>query len=204
MASYELLYFPARGRAEQIRTLLAYKGVDFTESCPNWAEVKPTTPFGRLPIMNIQDEGGALELPESGAIMRYLGQAHGMYGSSAHEGHMCEALADYLADERGRLIGVAYAGTIGTTEAEIAKFWEQLPATLDNLERALGRCTSADSGWFIGAELTFADISAFDFLDHLRQVKPEALDSHPKLQAFVAKVRAEPALATFLAERQRP
>lgn len=93
MARYELMYFPARGRAEQIRVLLAHEGIDFTEVSPgNWLEVKPTTPFRRMPVMTEHRDDGDFVLAESGAIMRHLAREHGLYGSSPTQAAMCDSV----------------------------------------------------------------------------------------------------------------
>ena len=204
MSSYELLYFPARGRAEQIRLMFALKEVPFSEKLANWPELKPTTPFGLLPVLTERSDDGELVVGESGAIMRHLARKFEMYGTSARHYVMCDALADYVADARTRYISVAYAATLGTSEEAIAKYWEQLPTTLTVLESALSRSTSPDAGWFIGDEPTFADVATFDYLDALEQLEPGCLGDYAGLQAFAAQFRALPTIAPFIAERTRP
>ena len=205
MPSYELLYFPARGRAEQIRVLFALHGVAFTDTpVTNWAELKPDLQFGRLPVLiERDDDGGEFVLPESGAIMRHLARAFGAYGEDARSWARADALADFVTDERNKLVKVIYAAMVGTTEDEIAKFWQQLPAALGCLERSVSKSSDSAAGWFIGARPTFADVVAFDFLDALEVLDAKALADYPGLKGFVARVRALPALGKFLAERDR-
>lgn len=205
MSDYELLYFPARGRAEQIRLMFALTEAPYTETAPeNWLEIKPSTHFGRLPVLTMRSEAGEQQLAESGAIMRLLARRHDMYGSDEVQHAMCDALGDYVADERTKYISVAYAATLGTSEEQIASYWEQLPQTLEDLGRALERSASPDSGWFVGDKLTFADVATFDYLDALEQLEPGCLEGHAGLQAFMGRVRALPQLERFLAERTRP
>lgn len=205
MSSYELLYFPARGRAEQVRLMFTLAGIAYDEVPPaDWGAMKADTPFGRLPVVTVRGEEGELELAESGAIMRHLARRSEMYGSGELQHAMCDALADYVADERTKYISVAYAATLGTSEAEIEAYWKHLPQTLRDLERALARSTSADSGWFIGESVTFADVTAFDYLDALETLRAGCLAEHAGLTAFVARFRGLPKLETFLAERSRP
>ena len=62
MHDYELLYFPARGRAEHIRLLFAFKGIPFTEIAPSdWPKQKPTTPFGQVPVLTERGEGADVD-----------------------------------------------------------------------------------------------------------------------------------------------
>lgn len=198
-----LLYFPARGRAEQIRLMFAYKAAPFTENpAADWPAVKPTTPFGQLPIYTERSEEGELVLAESGAIMRHLARRFDMYGNTrAHYAH-CDALADFTADARTKYIPIAYAALMKTPEDAIAKYWETLPQTLGFIERALSRSTAPDAGWFICDTVTFADVATFDYLDGLEMLKPYCLRGHPGLVAFVARFRALPTIATYLANRK--
>lgn len=205
MTDFELLYFPARGRAEQIRLMFALKGVALRETPPgNWMEVKPSTPFGQLPVLTDRTGGDEFVLAESGAIMRHLARRFDMYGSTDRQRAMADALGDFTADARTKYIPIAYAATLGTTEDAIAKYWEQLPSTLGALERARARSTSPSAGWFIGDALTFADVAVFDYLDALERLRPGCLDGYAGLQAFMAQFRALPTIAPFIAERTRP
>ncbi len=205
MYDFELLYFPARGRAEQIRLMFALKGVPLRENpASNWPELKPGTPYGMLPVITERSEGDEFVLAESGAIMRHLARRFEMYGRNERQHAMADALADFVADSRTKYIAVAYAAVIGTSAETIEKYWAQLPNTLATLESGLQRSTNVAAGWFIGDELTFADVAAFDYLDALERLRPGCLDGHSGLQAFVAKFRALPTIAPFIAERTRP
>jgi glutathione S-transferase len=202
MSDYELLYFPARGRAEQIRLMFTLQSVPFTDNpATNWGEIKPTTPFGRLPILTERSDDGEFVLAESGAIMRHLGRRFEMVGSSPREHALCDALTDFIADERTKSISVAYAAVIGTTEEAIAAFWKQLPQALGYLERLAQRNSDPTAGWLVTNALTFADVGAFDYLDGLEGLEPGVLKDYPGLQSFVARFRALPAVSAYLAKR---
>jgi len=198
-----LLYFPARGRAEQIRLVFAYKGAAFTESSPtDWLSVKPTTPFGQLPVYTERSDAGEIVIAESGAILRHLARRFDMYGNTRIHYAICDALADFVADARTNYIPIAYAALMKTPEDTIAKYWDALPQTLGHLERALTRSTAPDAGWFVCDTVTFADVATFDYLDGLETLKPDCLRAHPGLVAFVARFRALPTVATYLANRK--
>ena len=73
----KLMYFPAYGRAEAIRMLLNHAGVKFEDEIvqySDWAQVKPTIPFGQLPVW--VDEDGSM-LSQSIAILNALARHHG-------------------------------------------------------------------------------------------------------------------------------
>merc|ERR1712212_486415 len=64
MPNIKLTYFDLRARAEPCRLLLAYGGLQYKderipppwEPASTWATVKPTTPFGQLPLLQWGDE----------------------------------------------------------------------------------------------------------------------------------------------------
>lgn len=205
MSSYDLLYFPSRGRAEQIRVLLTLEQVPFTETAPaNWVELKPETPFGLLPVFTDRSETEALVIPESGAIMRHLARKHDMYGSTLRHHAMCDALVDWVAEARTQYIPIAYAAVLQPSKEQVEQYWAQLPQTLSLLERALSRSTKPDAGWFVTDTPTFADVATFDLLDGLETIKPGCLAEYAGLTGFVARFRELPTLASFFAERTRP
>jgi glutathione S-transferase len=60
------------GAAEQVRLALILAGIPFEDDRvkgPEWAELKPKTPYGQLPVLSI--DGGDLK-PQTGAQLRYV------------------------------------------------------------------------------------------------------------------------------------
>ncbi|XP_072050148.1 glutathione S-transferase 1-like [Amphiura filiformis] len=72
MPKYKLIYFNARGRGETIRLLFEIAGVEYEDKRidydTEWADLKPNTPFGVLPILEVDGK----QLTESRAIYSYL------------------------------------------------------------------------------------------------------------------------------------
>uniref|UniRef100_T1I2U0 glutathione transferase n=1 Tax=Rhodnius prolixus TaxID=13249 RepID=T1I2U0_RHOPR len=95
---YKLMYFNARGKAEHIRFIFAYAGVDYTDyriPKEKWPDMKKTMPFGVVPVLEIEGVG---LVGQSNAIARYLAQRYGLAGKDPHEALQCDALVDTLAD----------------------------------------------------------------------------------------------------------
>ena len=68
MVHYKLTYFNARGRAEIIRLIFAFAKQEYVDErieFKDWPALKPRTPLGQLPYLEIKD--GAKEI--------YLGQS---------------------------------------------------------------------------------------------------------------------------------
>ncbi|KAE9546760.1 hypothetical protein FO519_010028, partial [Halicephalobus sp. NKZ332] len=71
MVKYTLFYMKINGRAGGIRLMLDYLKVPFEDKTferSEWPTIKPTTPFGQVPILYVDDD--KLVLPETLAIYR--------------------------------------------------------------------------------------------------------------------------------------
>uniref|UniRef100_F1LBG7 Glutathione S-transferase 1 n=1 Tax=Ascaris suum TaxID=6253 RepID=F1LBG7_ASCSU len=76
MSQYKLTYFNIRGLGEGARLIFHQAGVEFEDnrlSREDWPSLKPSTPFGQLPLLEVDGE----VLAQSTAIFRYLGRKFG-------------------------------------------------------------------------------------------------------------------------------
>ena len=56
MSSYKLVYFVGKGHGEVARLIFAQAGVAYEDkrvSKEEWAQLKPTTPTGQLPLLEV-------------------------------------------------------------------------------------------------------------------------------------------------------
>jgi glutathione S-transferase len=83
---------------------------------------------------------------------------------------------------------------------------ERIPKFLGWLESILAR-NPEDSGWLVGPDLTYADLSAFQIVEGLNYAFPSAakreLAKTPLLGALAEEVRALPNIAAYLASPRR-
>ena len=71
--SIKLTYFDIEAAAEPVRLALVLSGTEFEDNrvqFPDWPALKPTTPYGQLPIMSID---GGPDRTQSGAMLRWVG-----------------------------------------------------------------------------------------------------------------------------------
>ncbi|KAL1117626.1 hypothetical protein AAG570_003941 [Ranatra chinensis] len=96
-SDYKLIYFNARGKAEHIRFIFAYAGVDY-EDCrvpkEKWPETKKSMPFGMVPVLEYEGR----TVGQSNAIARYLAKKFDLTGRDEWEALECDALVDTLSD----------------------------------------------------------------------------------------------------------
>ncbi|KAG0222659.1 hypothetical protein BGW41_005881 [Actinomortierella wolfii] len=88
-SKYQLHYFKSHGLSIGIRALLIIGGADWSnrfQGPEEWPQVKPTTPYGTLPLLiETTESGETITIPEVIAIEQYLANKFGMAGSTAME-----------------------------------------------------------------------------------------------------------------------
>merc|ERR1711862_708421 len=86
MPNVKLTYFNLRARGEPCRLLLAYGGIKYEDErisppwdpTSTWSTLKPTTPFGQLPILNWD----GVEICQSMACARFIAREVGLAGNN--------------------------------------------------------------------------------------------------------------------------
>ena len=71
MVQYKLTYFNLRGRGEIARLIFAAAGQEYQDNRVEfaaWPTIKPTTPFGSLPYLDVVDGGKTVRLAQSVTI----------------------------------------------------------------------------------------------------------------------------------------
>ncbi|KAM9579553.1 hematopoietic prostaglandin D synthase isoform 3-T4 [Guaruba guarouba] len=97
MPQYKLTYFNLRGRAEISRYLFAYSGKKYEDhriEAADWPKIKPTIPFGKIPILEVD----GVTIHQSLAIARYLARESGLAGQTPVEQALTDAIVDTIDD----------------------------------------------------------------------------------------------------------
>ncbi|KAM7086081.1 glutathione S-transferase P-like isoform 3-T3 [Molossus nigricans] len=136
MPPYTIVYFPARGRCEAMRMLLADQGQSWEEEVVTkdaWLQgsLKASCLYGQLP--KFQD--GDLTLYQSNAILRHLGRSLGLYGKDRREAALVDMVNDGVEDLR-RLCGHLIRHNC---EKDKAQYVEELPGHLKPFETLLAQ-----------------------------------------------------------------
>ncbi|XP_069326766.1 glutathione S-transferase P-like [Eulemur rufifrons] len=192
---YTIVYFPARGRCEALRMLLADQGQSWKEEVVTkeaWQQgsLKASCLYGQLP--KFQD--GDLTLYQSNAMLRHLGRSLGLYGKDQREAALVDVVNDGVEDHRkrcGHLIHHNY-------EEGKAQYVQELPGHLKPFETLLAQ-NQGGQAFIVGDQISFADYNLLDLLLAHQVLVPGCLDTFPLLSAYVARLSARPKLKAFLA-----
>ena len=201
MPTYKLHYFNAMGRAELIRFVFAQAGVPYEDirlTSEQWAEFKPKTPYGQMPVLEVDGK----MLAGSGPIERFLAEQYGLAGSNAFENADIASILDVIVDLGQRLIQYFYEKD-EARKAELKKGLEEthIPKYLGALEKRAAANNSAD-GWIYGAKVTYADFGVYLGGAYLLKVMSQnALDNYPALKKLRESVEKLPNIAKWLKER---
>merc|ERR1711983_698526 len=102
MPNVKLTYFNLRARGEPCRLLLAYGGIKYEDEripppwdpTSTWSTLKPTTPFGQLPILNWD----GVEICQSMACARFIAREVGLAGNTSMEQGQVDEIVDVIQD----------------------------------------------------------------------------------------------------------
>jgi prostaglandin-H2 D-isomerase / glutathione transferase len=208
----KLTYFSLAGRGEATRLALAIGGIQFEDhrvEFPQWGALKPTTPWGSLPVLKLST---GQEIAQQRSVLRLVGKEVGLYPT---DDNVKAALVDSLMDaceDVGSKTTAEGQGLEKTLKEEArAKAFAKGGAVcnlLDNIEKFIGM--HGKGGYAVGDSLTIADIFVFTSLGAVVSglydgVPVDALDSgFPNINAVRKTVRSQDAVVKWYAERTMP
>lgn len=205
MPTYKLYYFNARGGGEAIRLIFAQAGVEYEDvrfpspTADQWREFKPKTPFGVLPVLEVDGKlfGG------SRPIARYLGQQLGLAGGDDEATLVLDGAVDAIYDAHTNYIRrLLFEDIGGEGRAALMKEVEEkiLPRYYGGLNE-LAAANSCPDGWFYGPKVTYADLIFACMVTFTTSVYPNVLDQYPALKKLKTSVENLPNIAKWLRER---
>jgi glutathione S-transferase len=192
-----LTYFAFDGsRGLECRLALAVAGIPFEDvrlTREQWTALKPSTPFGGLPVLDVDGR----TLAHSNAILGWVGRTHGLYPTDPWVAAEHDAILQSVEDLRQKLPDVRGldADAAKAAREAFAQGW---------LTQWANTVSSRVAGPFLeGEQLSAADLKLFVILrsigsgtyDH---IPASWLDAWPKLRALQAAVEAQPAVHAWL------
>lgn len=205
MTKPKLVYFDIDGaRGEAARLAMAIGGVPFEDDrvkFADWESRKPGTPFGALPVLEIDGQAVA----QSNGINRYVGKLAGLYPSDAWQAALCDEAMDAVEE-----ISTRVWSTMPLPAAEKKAQRESLAAgplsySLDRLQR---RLVAQGGRYFADGRLTVADLKVFVWIRHLRSGQLDHIPIDltervaPRLVEHHDRVTEHPAVKAHYAKRK--
>uniref|UniRef100_A0A914EF00 glutathione transferase n=1 Tax=Acrobeloides nanus TaxID=290746 RepID=A0A914EF00_9BILA len=203
MVQYKLTYFPVRGLGEMIRFIFHYSNTPFEDNRiggDDWQKIKSTTPFGQMPVLEIDGK----PLAQSFAITRYLARKHGLAGKDDWESAQLDAIADFGKDFSAELrpyFGVLMGRSEGNKD-ELYKtvFVPAIDKNIPILEKLL---KDSGSGFFSKSGVSWVDFYVASFTETLEGMAPEVVSKYSEILKHKEKVYALPQLKKYLDSRPK-
>jgi glutathione S-transferase len=203
MSKPKLTYFDApASRGEECRLALHIAGVPFEDNrIPGaaWAALKPTTPYGSLPTLELPNKPGVV-FAHSNAILVLIGRGHGLHPSDLFEAARHEAMMCHVEDLRaGVMPSLRISDEAEKKKARTALAETFLPAWAKHAESQLG-----DGPFFAGDKLHVVDLKLYmavrwfasGTVDH---VPSTVFSSFPKLTGVYEAVRDDARIKAWYA-----
>jgi len=204
MPNYKLTYFNGRGRAEIVRMLFAEAGVEYVDERlerDQWAKIKPSTPFGQVPILEVD----GVKLCQSNACARYIARKYNLAGKTDLEQAQADMIIDCFEDSLKPIVSI-FVEKDEAKKAELKKKYadEQLPGYLTLFE-ALLKANHGGDKFLVGAERTWADLAFINFVQWTIGMAgaTNPLEKFPKLAALDERVKKLPKIAAWLEKRPK-
>jgi glutathione S-transferase len=202
MVHYRLTYFNLRGRGELIRYIFAVAGQQYEDKRierTDWPAVKPTTLFGQLPFLEVEDGADKFTLAQSVTIARYLARRFNLAGQGERE----QAEVDMYADQITDLFNDYVRAVFETDEARKAELNEKFKTQTapNNFKTFEARLAQSQSGYFVNSGVTYADLYLLGVLDVISESNDTLLASLPHVKKLSDDLRAHPKIAAWIASR---
>lgn len=204
-----LTYFDLTGRAEPIRVALLLGKVKFTDKrigFPDWGALKPTTPWGSLPILELKD---GTVIAQTKSILRAVGKIGGLYPEDPIAAAKVDELMDALDDAFNDSLNNCGRGLEKEAkEAARVEFFAtgQGASALKKVDEIIGKNGGKHS---VGDSVTIADIilltsTCFLISGFWDGVAPTTLDAYKNIQATRKLVASIPEVAAYYEGRAHP
>ena len=202
MPTYKLYYFNLKARAEPIRWIFAQAGVKYEDirlDKEQWAKMKPDTPNGSLPVLDVDGQMLAGSIP----ISRYVAEQHGLAGANEIENAQIAGIDDLLTDIANRFARFWFEKD-EAAKAEMKKDLEEkhLPNYLSFLEKSI-TTNAAPECWVFGKHVTYVDLRLTLSLEFVQMAmgNDKFLESYPGISKLRQSVLALPNIDKWIKER---
>ena len=202
-----MLQSTLQGRAEPLRLACILGNIKFEDDRfegKDWPKVKPTTPYGSVPVVEIDGKVGT----QSGATLRYLGKLAGLYPTDAAKAFKVDEVMDTVGDFFECVYRYRGPDKEKLREDRENFLKEDVPRYMGGLEKRL-KAMGHTGPFLVGDKVTIADLVLLNvvttikcgILDH---VPTNVLDSYKKVNQSVNATLRIPAITEWYRKRPIP
>lgn len=188
----KLSYFDFSGsRGEECRLAFFIAGVEFEDNrigFKDWASIKPTTPYGEVPMLEIEGEG---TLAQSNAILWLIGTRYGLLPDNEFKALQHLALMNAVEDLSVRISDTMPLPDEAKKSKRQALVNDYMKAWTINVEKQI-------QGSFVaGSKISIADIKIFILVNWIKggdldHFPTDFFDSYPKITRLFNAVLEHP------------
>ncbi|EGT34326.1 CBN-GST-40 protein [Caenorhabditis brenneri] len=197
--TYKLYYVDGRGRAEPIRLIFHWLGVEFDDHRMQREDVPGVmhkAPMRQLPFMEI--DGGKITLCQTVSICRYLGKSvhpeRWLGGATKADSAKVDMMADGFADLYQMAMIAKYTPD-EAKEAAMANYKEKIGQKLEIMQDLLKK---SKGDYFVGKSIHWCDVYILGVLQGLDEFDDGVFDDVPDLRAFYLRMRHLPELKEYI------
>nr|XP_022338768.1 glutathione S-transferase-like [Crassostrea virginica] len=202
MPKYVFTYFDGRGRGEPARMLFAVAGVAFEDrriSQEEWPALKPKTPSGSMPLLEVDGQ----TLTQSLVIFRHLARIFGLDGDNLLDKARVDEIVEYLVEIKTQGFKLLFPPK---EEDALKKVKEDFSSTFQKsctqIERIMA-CNKATDGWAVGKKMSAADVMMYEVFESSLMQDATLLDKFPKIKACRQKVQTCKKMEEYLGKRKQ-
>eukprot|EP00128_Syssomonas_multiformis_P009272 Colp12_sorted_trinity150504_noHs@8202 len=185
-AQTTLWYFDGRGLAHMIRYMLAATNEPYVERFVKDKQTMDSLREAGLLVWNqiplLQIDG--LNLVQSMSIVRYLARKHKLYGQSEIEAVKCDMVADGIRDCLSSLVSIPFQ-----PDREKALENARTVLTSKYLPRLELMLSESKSGWLVGSQMNYPDITLTEVTTTAEEYLPGILKQFPHVEKHSNKMR---------------
>uniref|UniRef100_A0A0B7A4V0 Glutathione transferase n=1 Tax=Arion vulgaris TaxID=1028688 RepID=A0A0B7A4V0_9EUPU len=191
----KLTYFDLDGRAELTRLVLTLAGKAFEDiriSREEWPKLMPTTPFGQIPVVDIDGE----VFTQSFAIAQYFAREFNLYGKTNLDGLEIDQISQLTMDFYKELAKVFLEqDPVKKVEVAAKVEAEETPKYIDHFEKLLQKNGGKH---FVGDNYTLADLVAYDLVTgFFSPFLGDCLGKAPLLKALIEKIGSNEGIRAY-------
>uniref|UniRef100_A0AC34FGJ4 Glutathione S-transferase n=1 Tax=Panagrolaimus sp. ES5 TaxID=591445 RepID=A0AC34FGJ4_9BILA len=202
MVQYKVTYFDIRGLGETTRLILRAAGVDFEDNrvtFEQWGDLKSKTPTGKLPLLEVDGK----QLPESGAINRFLAAKHGLRPKCDWENAQMESAVEYFKDFSTE-VRDWFRVCAGMGQGDKDKLYKEVyaPAADRTFARLTDIISKTSSGFLVDSGLSWGDFFLAESILTMQNFDTEFGKKFPKMVEYQKKVHSHEKVKDYISKRK--